>query len=339
MLRRLLPLTLFLATLAGCAVDPGTEPGESEDAITNARELRMNELQVKATHNSYHKAKFFFPSKSLNYNHKPLDEQLERQGVRAFELDLHYDAKGKRFDVYHVDDDRGTTCDQLVDCLRVIKRWSDGHLGHAPIVIQLETKDTFATVDGAAYYDTLEKEIRSIWPADRLVTPDLVRAGAPTLREAVTTRGWPVLRSVRGRVMFTIAGSDEHARFYTRNGTNLDGRVLFVSAPTSVPYAAFTVIDDPEGAGDAIRAAVRDGFIDRTRADADLKEPKKNDRSRLEAALASGAQLVSTDFPAKDPNYVYVVDIPGGTPSRCNPILAVPGCTSTAIEDRGEAPA
>ena len=52
----------------------------------------------------------------------------------------------------------------------------------------------------------------------------------------------------------------------------------------------------------------------------------------LATALASGAQLVSTDFPARVAGYDYVVHIPNGTPSRCNPVLPVVGCTSQRVE-------
>ena len=44
----------------------------------------------------------------------------------------------------------------------------------------------------------------------------------------------------------------------------------------------------------------------------------------LLAALASGAQWVSTDYPVPNPAFGtgYQVMIPGGMPARCNPISA-----------------
>ena len=52
------------------------------------------------------------------------------------------------------------------------------------------------------------------------------------------------------------------------------------------------------------------------------------------AALDSGAQLVSTDFPspghaAQGPG---AFTIPGGTPSRCNPVSAPPWCVPGDVE-------
>ena len=44
--------------------------------------------------------------------------------------------------------------------------------------------------------------------------------------------------------------------------------------------------------------------------------------------------MISTDYPVADPRFPnYVVAIPGGTPGRCNPITAPPGCQSTDIEN------
>jgi hypothetical protein len=76
----------------------------------------------------------------------------------------------------------------------------------------------------------------------------------------------------------------------------------------------------------------------RTRADGDNVEPFAGDTSKRDAALASGAQFVSTDYPVIVPGVPmtgtpYVVDIPGGTPARCNPVTAPAACASTDIED------
>jgi calcium-dependent phosphoinositide phospholipase C len=62
------------------------------------------------------------------------------------------------------------------------------------------------------------------------------------------------------------------------------------------------------------------------------------DRAQLRAALASGAQIVSTDFPEVgmsaryDSNYVAA--LPGRGPARCNPVIGPPGCHSRGLEVR-----
>ena len=72
----------------------------------------------------------------------------------------------------------------------------------------------------------------------------------------------------------------------------------------------------------------------RTRADADTVQARSNDTTMRDAALAGGAQFVSTDYEVPDPRFgPYVVRIPGGTPARCNPVTAPPGCRSTDVEN------
>ena len=69
--------------------------------------LRMNQIQVIGTHNSYHagispneskvwQAKYADAYKALDYRHPPLPQQLDA-GVRQIELDIYADAKGGRY--------------------------------------------------------------------------------------------------------------------------------------------------------------------------------------------------------------------------------------------------
>ena len=78
--------------------------------------------------------------------------------------------------------------------------------------------------------------------------------------------------------------------------------------------------------------AVAAGYIVRTFAES-ITDVLAGAPDELDAALASGAQIISTDFPApRDDGVTYFVEIPGGSPSRCNPINAPAECTSNDIE-------
>ena len=85
---------------------------------------------------------------------------------------------------------------------------------------------------------------------------------------------------------------------------------------------------------DPIAARIAAGYVVRTRADADTEEARHDDTSTRDAALASGATWVSTDYPVPNPAFGtgYFVEIPDGHPARCNPINAPYGCRSTALE-------
>jgi hypothetical protein len=72
---------------------------------------------------------------------------------------------------------------------------------------------------------------------------------------------------------------------------------MFTCAPPDAPDAGVAVADDPVADGTRIKDLLAKGFLVRTRADAD----GSHDPAGLAAALASGAQVVSTDFPPSYP--------------------------------------
>lgn len=322
---------LLCLVLAAAACGDGSEAGFSYplDGV-----LRMNHVQAKGTHNSYHvdPGINFEP---WSYTQLPLDEQLEQQGVRQFELDMYYfdtDAE-PRIEIHHVPPDSKSTCHLLPDCLKKIGRWSADHPAHHPIVILLEPKDDFDPARAEAFMAKIEADILSAFPRERLITPDLVKGDAPSLREAILTKGWPTLGQVRGRVMFALLDWGGHRDALTHGGKDLDGRLIFAISDIRQPYASVLLVDDAITGAAEIREAVDAGFLVRTRADVDGVEARAGDRTRMDAALASGAQMVSTDFPAAFAATGYKLDMPGGAPTRCNPVTAPPECTPQAIED------
>jgi len=305
-------------------------PGDVSHPLDDV--LRLNHLQAEGTHNSYHLRPSETTIDDWNYEHAPLGEQLATQGVRKVELDVHWDAELQRYRVYHVGlFDPRSTCDLLLDCLVELRVFSDAHPGHHPIFVQIEPKGSNEPLSPAELGDRLDAEIRAVFPEELLVTPDLVRAGMPTLAEAIATRGWPTLAEVRGRTLFFLDCARDYCVEYA--GGTLEGRAAFVDSEPGDPFAAVAIINTP---GDAVREAVEAGFVVRTRA-VSMPEALHADaaalQAELDAALASGAHLISTDVPAPRDDIPFFVQIPGGTPSRCNPITAPPECTPEAIED------
>ncbi len=294
----------------------------------------------------------------LNYGHRPLTQQLN-SGTRTFELDVWADPTGGRFSrplaaqllgqpyprgvdqpgikVFHIQEiDYLSTCPTLVGCLSEMKAWSDAHPGHLPIIINIELEESPlpAPFDvtpiqpfDATQLDGLDTEIRSV-VGDRLLTPDDVRGSAPDLRTAVTTVGWPSVRDSRGKFMFFMDNDGAPRDTYLDGHPSLAGRVLFTSSGFGQPDAAVLKLNDP-GDGSAIRALEEQGFIVRTRADADVVSPGKDKA----AALASGATLVHTDFPVGEPQFLtgYQVSFPTRVQARCNPVNTTPAtCTPAA---------
>lgn len=335
-------LSLLLLVCGGCGAypfndaAPNTQKSDSflvsdfnyplDDTLTLA------DMQSMGTHNSYHVAPSLVINGDWNYTHAPLAYQLAVQGVRHFEFDIHYSQGRAAFEVMHLPVlDNATVCRSLVECLMQLRVWSDANPSHQPIVILLEPKDILSALLWTSYFESLEKEILSIWPTERLITPQEVRGDFDDIATALHIRGWPALRHLRGRVMFALLDTLEFSNTYLSNAN--DTPLMFVAAPPSNMQASIALIDDPLNHQAAISRALENGMLVRTRADEDCREANHNDPRRLNAALTSGAQLISTDYPGPVQGIDYRAEIPHGTPSRCNPILAPQNCWSQAIED------
>lgn len=157
--------------LVGCAAD--ADPQSAQDQL-----LRMNEIQVLGTHNSYHiqprdrilevLAQFTDQetADSLEYTALPLKEQFDR-GVRQLELDIFADPEGGLYatrralivigedpvsgipeldepglKVLHVQDlNFESRCLTFNACLTSLKEWSDANPGHVPITVMVEAKE------------------------------------------------------------------------------------------------------------------------------------------------------------------------------------------------------
>ncbi len=305
----------------------------------------------------------------LDYRHAPLPDQLQHQRVRQLELDVWLDSKGGRYatpllrsatnggptdpvmrrpgiKVFHVQDtDYHSSCLTLQICLRQIKGWSDAHPSHVPIAILVELKDSpeifgkikFATPEPwtAPAMATLDAEIRAVFSPKELITPDDVRGSRSSLVDAVLHHGWPTLRQSRGRVLFLMDNADKRLA-YLQGHPSLAGRVLFTSSVPGQPDAAFIERNDPKRSQADIRSLVRLGYMVRSMADHETREAHADDVSSRDAALASGAQWVSTDYPVPDYGVAfatkYVVELPGTTAARCNPVNAPRSCDTAALE-------
>ncbi len=295
---------------------------------------------------------------AIEYTHRPLREQLGELGIRQIELDVFNDPKGGLYanplgarlagqavkpdpvmlepglKVLHSPDfDFRTTVATLRQALRELREWSESSPDHEPVMVLLELKESsFSPMTRPPAFDGdalrgLEREIRDEMPAEKILTPDEVRGESRTLREAVTRRGWPKLSEVRGKFLFALDNEGRLRDAYLALGPELDGwgRLLFASVPAEHPAAAWMKRNDPVGGFDEIRGLVAAGFMVRTRADANLREPRANDRGRFERAAASGAQWISTDLPQPDPRWPdYHVAWPAREVFRVNPVVPEP---------------
>ena len=358
----------------GCCWRPaGAQAGYS--APDSDAQVRINQIQVIGSHNSYHAGllpgmRAFLEKKKpeslrgLDYAHQPLDKQFDG-GVRQIELDIFADSKGGRyahpagpaaekaagvtvdpidetfsgassdvmmkpgFKVMHVQDlDQHSNCQPLTACLTIVRDWSKAHPRHLPIFVLVETKQgkplnfpnaTTPEPFTAATFDELDREIRSVFSADEMITPDDMRGSYATLNDAARAGAWPTLEQARGKVIFLMDQRSAEP-LYLEGHPNLRGRVLFTNAAPGQPDAAFT--EENDGTEQEIAALVRQGYLVRTRTDADTKEGRSGSTMRRDHAMASGAQILSTDYPKAEPAQWtgYFVSFAGGAMARCNPV-------------------
>jgi Phosphoinositide phospholipase C, Ca2+-dependent len=372
---RRLGAAIFTLALAGA----GPAWAAADDAV------RINEIQLIGSHNSYHagltpgmakllqdKAPALFDG--LDYQHPDLAAQLSG-GVRQVELDIYADTAGGRyahpkgpllvaaaglpadpdpdpkglmakpgFKVMHVQDiDYVSNCQPFTACLKTIRDWSKAHPKHAPLFILIETKQdtpkapiplTTPEPFTPATFDALDAEIRSVFAPGEMIVPDQVRGRYPTLEAAVKAKQWPTLAAARGKLLF-LMDQRPVGPAYLDGHPSLRGRVIFTNAQPGEPDAAF--IEQNDDAPEAIDALVRSGYLVRTRTDADTKQARSNDTSRRDAVTASGAQILSTDYPPAEPAKWpggYSVGLPGGHTVRCNPVLHPARCSDAGLEPK-----
>lgn len=289
----------------------------------------------------------------LDYAHPSLPAQLQL-GVRTLELDVYHDPQGGRyvtppgahrrgyaeppwspddlarmrapgFKVMHLQDiDFRSSCVTFVQCLGQVRDWSAAHPWHAPIMISVNAKDgaggpgaTPALPFDAAAFDALDAEVRRVFGAAQLFQPMQLRGRHRSLPEAVHATGWPTLGRMRGKVFLVL---DEGPAKRAMYGARDEAPAMFVASDRAEDDSAIAILNDPLGQRRDIVRALKAGLLVRTRADADTREARASATQRREAAFASGAQFVSTDYPRADPRWPdYQVQFTGGGFVRCHP--------------------
>lgn len=293
--------------------------------------LRINHVQFVGSHNSY---KLAMPqvyrqalesrnpeaAAALDYAHLPITEQLDL-GLRKLELDLFVMPDAQGFAVGHVQQiDMASHCEDLRACLSIVRDWSDANPTHVPIWISFNAKDSH--IEGlplplpfdAAAFARLDAIVEAQL-GDRLIRPG-----------DIEQRRWPKLASARGKMLLIL---DERGKKRALYEPNWQRRPLFMNVPAEHPAAAVMIINDPLADGALIAERVAAGFMVRTRADADTAEARSGDTQRRDAAFASGAQAISTDYYQPEERFGTGYRVQLEPNVRCNPVSAPPRCAAT----------
>lgn len=309
-------------------------------ALTTAQaELRINQVQFVGSHNSYKQA-MSEPyrtllswsdentAKALEYSHLPLAQQLDL-GLRKLELDVFYRPQTGEFTVGHIQlIDMNSHCETLRLCLDQLVRWSRLHPDHEPIWISFNAKDQIIdwlpkpTPFDAAAFHTLDRVLEAALEGMLIRPADVKVAGQ---RQPI----WPLLDDARGKFLLVLDETGWKRDLYL---TDWRKRPMFAAVDADHSAAAVLIINDPVAEQARIRDLVSGGFLVRTRADANTVEARANDIRRRDAAFASGAQAISTDYylPSNPFGNDYRVWIEEAV--RCNPISAPVICGPAAAQ-------
>lgn len=297
---------------------------------------------------------------ALDYSHIGLSEQLS-MGLSNLEIDIYADGKGGKyaapqglelvgqnanikdydadglmnepgFKVFHLQDiDFRSSCLTFKSCLQELRTWSEANPGHNPIFITINAKDQPIDKPGftvpekftAKEFNQLDKIIQENLGREKLLIPDEVRGNYNTLESAVLQGNWPTLEATKGKFIFILDETGEKITTYIQDSPSLKGRILFANVPPGSPEAAILIMNDPIKDLNKIQDLVKRGYIVRTRADANTKEARNNDKSMFEAACKSGAQIITTDYyiPSTHFKSDYKVSFEDGTFFRENPLF------------------
>ena len=318
--------------------------------------LKLNQIQIIASHNSYHvktsDSIFAFLQRAnalhllhseydpvgIDYSHLPIEQQFNDYTVRGLELDIYNDPQGGQFynrqgyrflsmdveshveelnepgfKMLHIPDfDFNTNYYTFKAAIKTVYNWSVAHPNHLPIFINIETKQdvpadnsTLANIPvpwthsvpyDASACDKMDEEIKSIFGQnlDRVITPDKVRGSYTRLDSAARAGNWPTLAEARNKVVFIMQGAAESP--YKAGHPSLQGRAMFVYSSPNSAEGAFVILNNSEGNYAEIQQRVQQGFIVRTRSDANTNEARSGDYAQMNAAFSIGAKIISTDY-------------------------------------------
>lgn len=274
-------------------------------------------------------------AQALNYSHPDLFTQLD-MGLRQLEIDILKDDLGGHFSdplgekiakkvllsqqekqdlakpgfkvMHRPDIDFMSHCVLFTRCLNQLSAWSAQNPNHLPIFVLMNIKESEnRIVKGQKPHRFTPQDFRKLDQLlvssfkHKLYTPDKLRGQFSSLPQAVKSKGWPELSEMRGQFIFLLDASAELLTRYRGDNKNLSGLSLFASFTEDDPGAALFVVNDPVKQFDKIQRLVKAGFIVRTRSDASTKDALEQNYKRVEAAIKSGAQIISTDYYINSP--------------------------------------
>jgi hypothetical protein len=166
--------------------------------------------------------------------------------------------------------------------------------------------------DGLRSWAALESDILAAVPEQRIYRPEDLAERLDQLRAAALAGRWPRLAALRGQFIFVLNGSAADTLSYASALAAGRAHLMFPAlSDAQSPFAAFVSRNDPAAADTP--DLVASGQMVITYADWRTYPARRNDTRGRDAAFASGAQLIATDYPIPDRRLSdYAVRFPDG---------------------------
>lgn len=292
--------------------------GNLEEALAGG--IKFNELRYIATHNSYQTEavdeykKIFknlseltfglISEKTGEFVSPTVTEQLNN-GIYSLEIDIEtFDRDGEiSFTCMHSPTlDMTTSCYDFSLLLKEISMWSDNNPNHLPITIIVEPKSFFIPLEDMKFFNldyalAFDEALRA-GLGDKLFTPADMLRDYESFGAMRAADDWCEVEDMLGKVLILLHDCNVTEK-YIETDSSLKSQAMFPmlrEEDTDRDCASFLLINDPEDAYASSEEIIKDGkFVVRTRADQFTSVSQEN----RELALASGAQIVSTDYPVK----------------------------------------
>lgn len=292
--------------------------GDLEEALDGG--LKFNELRYIATHNSYQTEavdeykKIFknlseltfglISEKSGEFVSPTVTEQLNN-GIYSLEIDVEtFDRDGEiSFTCMHSPTlDMTTSCYDFSLLLKEISMWSDNNPNHLPITIIIEPKSLFIPLEDMKFFNldyamAFDEALRA-GLGDKLFTPADMLRDYESFGAMRAADDWCEVKDMLGKVLILLHDCNVTEK-YIKTDPTLKSQAMFPmlrEEDTDRDCASFLLINDPDEAFELSEEIIKNGkFVVRTRADQFTGVSQEN----REFALASGAQIVSTDYPVK----------------------------------------
>ncbi|MBQ3499041.1 MAG: hypothetical protein IJA87_07945 [Clostridia bacterium] len=283
--------------------------------------IKFNELAFIATHNSYQKqsvpsvhklnsqlSELTFGLSAANkgeFENQTLTQQFNC-GIRSVEIDIEtFDRDGEiSFTCMHSPTlDMSTTCYDFELALKEIVMWSDNNPDHLPITVIIEPKRVFLPLEDMKFFNMeyvleLDSLLREKL-GDKLFTPSDMLRDYASFGEMRASDDWCAVKNMLGKVVVLLHDTGVTEKYIGLDPSIRSQAMFPMLRPADIDRdcASFLIINNPEKIEDCkVDVLNTANFIIRTRPD----EFNKISKERLETAIYSGAQIISTDYPPKD---------------------------------------